>query len=89
MFTERLELQELEHRGVQRLRNAVNLIEEQDALAQPRALHIVVDCRDDLRHRVLGCIEFLPLEFPMFDMGKAERALARMMRHGVRHDADA
>ena len=89
MFTERLELQELEHRGVQRLRNAVNLIEEQDALAQPRALHVIVNCRDDLRHRVLGCIEFLPLEFPMLDAGKAERALARMMRHGVRHDADA
>ena len=33
MFTERLELQELEHRGVQRLRNAVDLVEKQDALA--------------------------------------------------------
>ena len=89
MFAERLELQELEHRGIQRLRNAVDLVEEQDALAQPRALHVIVNRRDDLRHRVLGCIEFLPLEFPMLDMGKAERALARMMCHGVRHDADA
>ena len=89
VLAEFLELQELQHRGVERLRHAVDLVEEQDALAQARARHVVVHRRDDLGHRVLRRLVLVALEIMVLDARQAKRALARVVRHRVRHDADA
>ena len=86
---ERLELQELQHRGVQRLGHAVDLVEEQDAAVMARTLHVVVHRGDDLAHGVFGHVEFLVAECAVHDEGQAERALPRVVRHGIRDEPDS
>ena len=89
MAPERLELQKLQHGGVERLGHAVDLVEEQDAAPHPALLHVGVHRRDDLAHGVLGGLVLQALEFLVHDERQPERALARVVRHGVGHQADA
>ena len=89
MAPERLELQELQHRRVQRLGHAVDLVEEQDAALQPGPLHVVVDARDDLAHGVLGGLVGQRAVGAVDDEWQSERRLARVVRHRVRDQADA
>ena len=88
MPAERLELQELEHGGVQGLGHAINLVKEEYAAAQPGLFHVVVDGSHNLRHRVLGGLVGHTLELAVLDARQAKRALPRVMRHRVAHDAN-
>ena len=47
-----LVLQKLQHRGRQRLRHTVNLVEKQDALLKPGLLHHLINRSDNLTHRI-------------------------------------
>ena len=78
-----LELQELEHGRVQRLGNAIDLVEKQDARTQARLVHVVIDRGDDLAHGVFGGIVLEALEVVVNDTRQAQRALARVVRHGI------
>ena len=84
-----LVLQKLQHRGIQRLAYAVDLIQEQDAPAAPACLDVVVDRGHDLAHGVLAGLVLQPVEFAMLDARQTQGRLARVMRHGIRHDAYA
>ena len=86
MASEDLVLQELQHRRRQRFRHAVDLVEEQDALALAGGLHGIVHGGDDLAHRVLGHVVLHAVVGLLRDEGQAERALARVVRHRVRHE---
>ena len=83
MTAKGLELQELEHGRVQRLGNAIDLVEKQDARAQARLVHVVIDRGDDLAHGVFGGIVLEALEVVVDDARQAQRALARVVRHGI------
>ena len=87
MAPERLELQKLQHGGVERLGHAVDLVEEQDTAPHPALLHVGVHRGDDLAHGVLGGLVLQALEFLVHDERQPERALARVVRHGVGHQA--
>ena len=89
MAAECLELQELKHRGVQRLGYAVDLVKEEDAATQARTLHVIVYGAYNFTHRVFGSLVLEPFELAMRDARKAKGALARVMRHRIRHDAYA
>ena len=89
LVAEGLALQELQHHGRERLRDAVDLIEEQNALLDARALDLAVDRGDDLAHRVGGDRVFLPAELLVLDVGQAERGLARVVGQRVGHQPDA
>ena len=86
---EGLALQKLQHGRCQRLGDAVDLVQEQDAGFQPGALHGLVDAGDDLAHGVLGQLVLLAIEHAGLDAGQADGALAGVVGHGVGHDADA
>ena len=58
MAAEDLVLQKLQHGRRERLRYAVDLVEEQNALAAPRGLHRLIDRGDDLAHGVFGHLVF-------------------------------
>ena len=89
LVAEGFALQKLQHHGRERFRNAVDLIEEQDALGDACALDLTVDRGDDLTHRVGRDRVFLPAKLLMFDIGQAERGLARVMGQGVGHQPHA
>ena len=89
MAPERLELQELQHAGVQRLAHAVDLVQEQDAAPLAGRLHVVVNGAHDLAHRVFRGVVLVTFEIPLHDLRQAQGALAGMVRHRVRHYADA
>ena len=84
--SEDLVLQKLQHRGRQRFRHAVDLVEEQDALALAGGLHRVVHGGDDLAHRVFGHVVFHAVVRLLRDERQAERALARVVRNRIRHE---
>ena len=58
MAAEDLVLQKLQHGRRERLRYAVDLVEEQNALAAPRGIHRLIDRGDDLAHGVFGHLVF-------------------------------
>ncbi len=87
--SERFELQELKHRRIKRLGNAVDLVKEQNAARTTRLGHVVVNRGDDLRHRVLGNVNVAAAVLLAHHNGKAQRALTRVMGHRVRNQADA
>ena len=80
LVAERLALQKLEHHRRERFRDAVYLIEEQDALFYARALHLTVDRCDNFAHRVGGYCAFLAAEHHLVDERQTERGLARVVR---------
>ena len=84
---EHLVLQELQHGGRERFRHAVDLVEEQDALAMPRLLDGIVDRGDDLAHGVFGHVVGFPAVFLLGDERQAQRALARVVGHGVGNES--
>ena len=88
MGSECLILQELQHRRCERFGNAVDLIEKKDSLGHAAALDLIIDRRDDLTHRVLRDGVFFPAVIPFCDERKADRALACVMRNGVRNETD-
>ena len=88
VHAECLELQELQHGGCERLAHAVDLVEEQDALVDAALLACAVHGRDDLGHRVVRHAVLAPIELLLRDEGQAERALARVVRDGIRDEVD-
>ena len=58
LISKGLTLQKLQHGRRERLRYAVDLVEEQNALAAPRGLHRLIDRGDDLAHGVFGHLVF-------------------------------
>ena len=89
MTPEYLVLQKLEHGGGQRFRDAVDLVQEQNALLQAGVLHHIVDGGDDLAHRVFRYAVLLPAVGLFHDKRQAEGALTGMVAHGVADQADA
>ena len=55
----------------------------------PRFLAVIVNRCDDFAHRVLADVELLVAVVFVHDEGQAERALPRVVRHGIRHESDA
>ena len=84
-----LELQKLQHGGGERLADAVDLIEEEDALLHAGLLHQVIDRGDDLAHRVFRDAVFLPAVVLFGDEGQTDGALARVVGHGIAHQSHA
>ncbi|MPM58203.1 hypothetical protein SDC9_105033 [bioreactor metagenome] len=89
VLAEYLILKELEHTGGERFGDAVDLVEEKDALPHPRLLHQAVDGADYLAHRIFGDLVLFAAELPRRDVGQAQRALARMVGHGIGDEANA
>ena len=85
LIAEGLALEELEHHGGQGLGDAVDLVQEEDALLQAGALHQPVDGGEDLAHGVLGDGDLLPAVGPLFDEGQADGALPCVVGDGVGH----
>ena len=85
---EGLVLQHLQNRGHERLGDAVDLVEEQDSRLQSGFLHLFVDRGNDLAHGVLRRTVLPPGRCAVDDDRQAERALARVVRHGVADEAD-
>ena len=85
LVAEGLALQKLQHHGRECLRDAVDLVEEQDALLDARAFHLAVDRGDDLAHGVGRDRVFLPAELLVLDVGQAERGLARVVGQRIGH----
>ena len=85
LVAEGLALEELEHHGGQGLADAVDLVQEEDALFQPGPLHQPVDGCQDLAHGVLGDGDLLPAVGALFDEGQADGTLPGVMGDGVGH----
>ena len=89
LIAEGLALQELKHHRRQRFRNAVDLVEEQNALGNARALDLAVDRGDDLAHGVARYRAFLAAQTHLFDKRQTERGLARVVGQRVGHQTHA
>ena len=89
LIAERFALQKLEHHRRQRLRDAVDLVEEQDALGNARALDLAVDRCDDLAHRVARHRALLAAEPHLFDKRQSERGLARVVSQRIGNQSHA
>ena len=84
-----LALEELEHHGSQSFGDAVDLIQEEDALPDAGLLHGPVDRGQNLAHGVLGDRVDLAAEGLLLDEGEAQGGLAGVVGDGVAHQADA
>ena len=80
---EGLILQKLEHDRKQRFRDAVDLVNKQDAIAAACRAHAVIDGSDDLAHRIFRHLERFALKRFTFQIRQADRALPRMMGHRI------
>ena len=89
MSSKSLELQKLQHRGIERLRHAVDLVKKKNPPVIPRFLAVVVNRCDDFAHRVLADVELFVAVALVHDERQTERALPRVVRHGIRHKPDA
>ncbi len=88
MVTEGLALQKLQHCRCQRLGNAVDFIQKQDALLPAGLLHLLIDRRHDLTHRIL-CHRHLPaLKFLFHNKWQTDRTLTGMVRDRIGHQPD-
>ena len=86
---EGLVLQKLQHGGRQRLRNAVDLVQEQDALLTAGTLHGLVNGSDDLAHGIFRDRHDLPAVGFFLNMGQADGALAGVVGDGIGHQSHA
>ena len=82
-------LQKLQHRGRQRLRRAVDLIDEQNPLGKPGLLDLLVDRGHDLAHGVLRHRVHFPAELLLGDERQADGALTGVVGDGVGHETHA
>ena len=89
MLPECFELQELQHGRGKRLGHAVHLVKQQNALRDTRALDVIVHRRDDLAHGVFGNRVRFALVFALNQTGESQRALAGVVRYGIRQEIDA
>ena len=89
LVAEGLALQKLQHRGGQRLTDAVDLINKQNAVLFAGALHSGVHAGDDLAHRVLGHAAGLARVAALPDKRQADGALAGVVGDGVGHQRNA
>ena len=83
MRAELLVLQEVKHRGRQCLGNAVDLVDEEDALPATLLLHRIVDGCDDLAHGVPGDGVFRTAVLPRLDHWEPDGGLAGVVRDSV------
>ena len=81
--TEHLILQKEQHGRRQCLGNAVDLVEEKDALGLAGGAHTVVDAGNDLAHGVLADLIGLAAVRLFHNDGQTQRALAGVVGHGV------
>ena len=89
LVAEGLALEKLQHHGGQGFRDAVDLVQEEDALLEAGFLHQVIDGGQNFAHGVLGDGVGLPAVGPLFDEGQAHGALAGVVGDGVGHQAHA
>ena len=85
---EGLVLQHLQNRGHERLRDTVDLVEKQNPRPKPGFLYLRIDRGNDLAHGIFRRAELPPGRCAVDDDRQAERALARVVRHGVADEAD-
>ena len=88
VVSEHLVLQKLQHGRRQRLRDAVDLIQKEDALRDAGRLDPVIDRRDDLAHGVFRDGVLLPAVLLAGDEGKADGALSGVVGDRVGDQAD-
>ena len=79
----------MQHGGGQRLGDAVDLINEEDAFFQAGGLHSGVDAGDDLAHGVFRHRDVFPVIMALADEGQAHRALAGVVGDGIGHQRHA
>ena len=89
LVAEGLALQELQHGGGQRLGNAVDLVDEENALFQAGGFHLGVDAGNDLAHGVFGHRDILIAVMALPDEGQAHGALAGVVGDGVGYQCHA
>ena len=88
MGSKLLALQQLQHRGHQRFRHAVDFIQKQNAGPDALLFHPLIDVCQNLAHGILGGgIRFSAEDF-FADQRQPQRALARVVGHGVGHQID-
>ena len=83
MVAKRLTLQKLQHRRSKRLRHTINFIKKQNALRQPRLLHLLIDGRHNFTHRIFRDGKLLPMILFLGNERKPNRALPGMVRNGI------
>ena len=89
MLAEHLVLQKLQHARRESFGHAVYLVKEKYSLGLAGIAHEVVHRADDLAHCVLGHLIAFSAVFLFRDIRQTERALARVMGHGIRHESHA
>ena len=82
-------LEELKHDGRQRLGDAVDLVQEQDALLCSALFHQIIDRGDNFRHGVFRDGGLFSAIAPLLNDRQAKRALSRVVRHGIADQSDA
>ena len=87
MAAEDFILQKLQHGRGQRLADAVDLVQEEDALLFAGGLHSLVHGGDDLAHGVLGDLVLLAVKDLLLNEGQTQGALPGVVGHGVGHQA--
>ena len=88
MGSEGLTLQKLEHGRCQCLRHAVDLIDKQDSLPQPRRLNLVINGRHNLAHGIFRHRHPAGVVDLFLDKGKSDGALSGVVGDGIRHQPD-
>ena len=83
-----LALQELQHGGRQRFADAVDLVDEQNAVFLAGAFHGGIDTGNDLAHGVLGHTAGFAAVVPLPDKRQAHGTLPGMVGDGVGHQSN-
>ena len=87
MSTKDFVLQEQQHGRGEGLRDAVDLVQKQNALRFSGGAHTVVDAGDDLAHGVFADLIVLAAVFLFYDHRQTQCALAGVVGHGIAHKA--
>ena len=86
--SERLVLQKLQHRRRERLRDAVDLVQKQDAFLHAALLDLVIHGSNDLAHCVFGHLIRAAAVAFVSNKRQTDRALPRMMRDRISDQID-
>ena len=89
MAAEDLELQELQHGRRKGFGNAVDLVQEEDALPEAGLLHGVIYAGNDLGHGVFADGILPAAVYLRLNERQTEGALAGMVGHGIAHQTHA
>ena len=87
--SEGLVLQELQHGRREGFRDAVDLVQEENALLHVGALDLIIDRGDDFAHRIFRHRDSPSAVFLLRELRQTDRALSGVVRDGIAHQVDA